>query len=942
MWVEVVFALESQTYRIRRTRQKLLKGSSRGLLDFQVADGAGAQKSWRTLSAPTMRETQRKISDVLRMDYDTFINSVYLRQGKAGEFTTRAPSERKQVLSEILGLSFFDRLQELARESSRDTKTRLERIEGTLVQLPEIEKRLADADVQLSDMRASAAECTEKAEFHEKAVSQLRSDLQDLRVAGEKLDSSHSRVSELDADIVSLVQREKELSGRDHEILQLLDRAPQVEAAARQFAEIKSAVELMDRAALESQELTGRRVQLQSGLVNMRSRLEIEREHWQLSLSELEGKLAQLRKETGDREKHESAYKHFKELVAREAELSKVQESYTQLMNRSGELHSTTTESRIRLETEIEQKQCGLEELERILASAQALGEDEARLNHEAHQLDRLEAEFDLVEEKGLKVKSDLEAAHNRANELKMRQEDNENKIRELAEHSHSTICPLCSSPIVDRAAVIARYRKENEATDREIADLATTAAQLECERAELRKAYLDLRQQLDKRKSLDTRVGQFKEKVSAVERARSTHEGLKASIEKLESRLEKQDYAQVERESLVNVRAEIHKLEFDPAVYSSLQAQIRMMRHLEGRNQQLHRDLNELKKVERALPAAQTHVEEISTQLSGETYGQEVRAQLAQLQSELSALDYNRQAHQKLKEQLQELIPSTEQLKELDRARREGPSVEEALASTTQTLASKSRQLEQLKVDISGWQEQLAELPETEVRLQELEPMVDQWRAKKEEMTTQLAVVESQQRQLTDDRTAMEARRKELVEMRAELDDYTYLAEAFGKKGLQAVIIENAVPEIEGEANRILSRISNNQMHVALATQHKTKAGTIVETLDLLIGDELGTRNYELYSGGEAFKVDFAIRVALSRLLARRSGAKLETLIIDEGFGSQDDLSRERMVRAINSIKGDFARILVITHISEVKDMFPAQIQVTKADGTSRLTVVV
>jgi exonuclease SbcC len=81
---------------------------------------------------------------------------------------------------------------------------------------------------------------------------------------------------------------------------------------------------------------------------------------------------------------------------------------------------------------------------------------------------------------------------------------------------------------------------------------------------------------------------------------------------------------------------------------------------------------------------------------------------------------------------------------------------------------------------------------------------------------------------------------------------------------------------------------------------------------------------------------------VALSRLLARRAGAKLETLIIDEGFGSQDESSRERMVNAINSIKGDFAKILVITHISEVKEMFPAQIQVTKDDGTSRLTVLI
>ena len=101
------------------------------------------------------------------------------------------------------------------------------------------------------------------------------------------------------------------------------------------------------------------------------------------------------------------------------------------------------------------------------------------------------------------------------------------------------------------------------------------------------------------------------------------------------------------------------------------------------------------------------------------------------------------------------------------------------------------------------------------------------------------------------------------------------------------------------------------------------------------------GTRAYELYSGGEAFRVNFALRVAMSRLLARRAGARLETLIIDEGFGSQDEHSRIKLIQAIASIKPDFARIIVVTHISEVKDMFPVQIAVSKEEGISKVAVL-
>ena len=92
-----------------------------------------------------------------------------------------------------------------------------------------------------------------------------------------------------------------------------------------------------------------------------------------------------------------------------------------------------------------------------------------------------------------------------------------------------------------------------------------------------------------------------------------------------------------------------------------------------------------------------------------------------------------------------------------------------------------------------------------------------------------------------------------------------------------------------------------------------------------------LGARPYELYSGGEAFRVNFAIRIALSKLLARRAGARLQTLVIDEGFGSQDDAGRERLVEAIKSIEDQFAMILVITHLDDMKERFPVRIDVRK-----------
>ena len=185
--------------------------------------------------------------------------------------------------------------------------------------------------------------------------------------------------------------------------------------------------------------------------------------------------------------------------------------------------------------------------------------------------------------------------------------------------------------------------------------------------------------------------------------------------------------------------------------------------------------------------------------------------------------------------------------------------------------------------------------------------------------------------------RAAKQTQRQETAKTQGLYDE---LRIAFGKQGVPAMIIEAAVPEIEETSNELLARMTGGRMHVRFDTQRETKSGEARETLDINISDELGTRAYELFSGGESFRVNFAIRVALSKLLARRAGARLETIVIDEGFGTQDARGRERLVEAINAIQNDFECILVITHIEELKDAFPTRISVVKTPNGSQFSI--
>jgi exonuclease SbcC len=187
---------------------------------------------------------------------------------------------------------------------------------------------------------------------------------------------------------------------------------------------------------------------------------------------------------------------------------------------------------------------------------------------------------------------------------------------------------------------------------------------------------------------------------------------------------------------------------------------------------------------------------------------------------------------------------------------------------------------------------------------------------------------------------TLKELREKRLADRETFAENlglYEDLRNAFSKRGVPAMIIETAVPELERSANELLGRMTEGRMAVRIETQREIKSGELREALDIIISDELGTRPYDLYSGGESFRINFAIRIALSRLLARRAGAQLRSLYIDEGFGTQDSMGREQLVAAINSIQDDFDLILVITHIDEMKDAFPARIEVTKTPQGSK-----
>ncbi len=275
--------------------------------------------------------------------------------------------------------------------------------------------------------------------------------------------------------------------------------------------------------------------------------------------------------------------------------------------------------------------------------------------------------------------------------------------------------------------------------------------------------------------------------------------------------------------------------------------------------------------------------------------------------------------------------------------AQQQYPQVRQRFEELAYRWQLRSQERHQLQQQIQQITEQLNQAGDVSADIKALEQQIQQNRQQRDLQIARLGQIQQQQQQFLFLHEQLAAQQQELAQTRQQLRIYQELAQAFGKNGIQALMIENVLPQLETETNRLLSRLSANQLHVQFVTQ-KTgrRSSRIIDTLEILIADAQGTRPYETYSGGEAFRVNFAIRLALAQLLAQRSGTALQMLIVDEGFGTQDAEGCERLIAAVNAISADFACILMVTHVPHLREAFQARMDISKSNEGSKIKLSV
>jgi len=323
--------------------------------------------------------------------------------------------------------------------------------------------------------------------------------------------------------------------------------------------------------------------------------------------------------------------------------------------------------------------------------------------------------------------------------------------------------------------------------------------------------------------------------------------------------------------------------------------------------------------------------VERLQNSLANRDYVVNEQHELSRLVELINEVGYIPELHKRIESELKTYAAEPERWIELQKAMAALSADAENREHLIMTLKQKEKTLEDLYTNINELSIKTKDMPviKEQIQITQSERYILESNAK--DLETRRGMLIERFNAVKRAQNEILVKQKELEHLRKMITIYKILTEIYGKSGIQAAIIENAIPELAAKTNEILGKITDGRLYVEFLTQRDKKSGGTIETLDIKISDESGTRKYETYSGGEEFRINFAIRIALSKVLAHRAGASLRMLILDEGFGVLDEQGREKLVESINSIKDEFDNILVITHIQDLKEAFPIRLEITK-----------
>ncbi|MBW4556473.1 MAG: SMC family ATPase [Trichormus sp. ATA11-4-KO1] len=937
--VDFVFQCNQQKYRVIRTR---VRGAS-GVLEFQIETPSG----FRAITGKGVRATQDLILEHIKLDYDTFINSAYLRQGRADEFMLKRPTERKEILAELLKLNQYDELEERAKESARQFKARAE----------ELERSLESSKTQLQQREVTQAQ---RAEL-ETELDQLQQvqafeniQLQSLQVVQhqrqnwqQQLNFVRQQHQNLTQDSDRLQQEQLAVQSQLSDLKTILNQETEIKNGYTQYQSLQSQEEAFATKFQEYTRSTALRQQKQQQLTSQIHELERQLQQVQGQLAALAQQEQEIQHTLSKSAEVEAALAQLTAARRRVTQLDELQMQVSPLLQQRQNLQSQLDRVHAGLVARLEQLQATENQLQRSSRRQPQLQQAVMDVGIQIEQMEKDRVYLQRVQEKGQERRHFIERLQAQQREYERLLGELEQKLQML--RTPDAICPLCERPLDEHHwnRVVDKTKDEYKDTEGQLWVFREQMAVSDREIQLLRQEYREISQKLAPYDTLREQRGQLAAQLQSTSDADQQLQQLAAEKQHLERSLQAGDYAPDKQAELQQLEQYLQQLNYNEQDHALARSEVERWRWAEIKQGQIKDAAKRQAQIAARKPELQATIAQLQTRIQQDQTDSECAKQISELERHIADIGYSSEQHNNLRVAVRQAQSWQLRYQQLLSAQQQYPQLQQRWQDLEASRSARLDERQKLAHQIENITQELAQSANPTEQINALEQQIQARRRQLDEKIANLGRLEQLMLQLEALQIQYDQQQQQLQSCKQEQRVYQELAQAFGKNGIQALMIENVLPQLEAETNQLLSRLSANQLHVQFITQKSGRSGKskkknakLIDTLDILIADSRGTRAYETYSGGEAFRINFAIRLALAKLLAQRAGAALQLLIIDEGFGTQDAEGCDRLIASINAIAGDFACILTVTHMPHLKEAFQARIEVNKTQQGSQLSL--
>ena len=405
---------------------------------------------------------------------------------------------------------------------------------------------------------------------------------------------------------------------------------------------------------------------------------------------------------------------------------------------------------------------------------------------------------------------------------------------------------------------------------------------------------------------------------------------GLKGQVEEKQKNLQQM----VDGSMLQGTGEDLQK-----AVEESLGQLVAQKEELQNKKIKLQREISVLQDKKKNLPIKEQKVEKIQEMIQvseKEKSAVEAALESVQVQFEelVSQLEYD--SRDMLKKVIDQYTQSKEQLQKaiLDAVQNHQKRSMEKSMLEGQLTAMEQQRKERPTMDLAEATEQLQMLRNQKVGFQE----------QKEQILSRLDKNTSSYKKIQEQQKLLEQKELDYGWMKALNDTANGRQNEKGKVMLETFVQMAYFERILDYANIRLEIMTGGQYTLIRkkeAENNKSQSGLDLDVIDHYNGS---VRPVKTLSGGEAFKASLCLALGMAdEITSSAGGVSLDTMFVDEGFGSLDEESLSQALQVLSSLSNQGKRLVgIISHVDELKQRIPKQIRVTKSKtGFSKASII-